>query len=397
MTIALYGGKPEREVKIPYGKQFIDESDVNAVKESLTSSYLTTGPAVEKFESKLCELTGARYAIAVSNGTAALHAACYAAGIREGDEVITTPITFAASVNSILYCGGTPVFADVNSKTWNIDPNKIEEKITGKTKAVIAVDFTGQVVQLNEIREICRNHNLVLIEDAAHSIGSKYNSVPVGCIADMTTFSFHPVKTVTCGEGGAILTNDKGFYRKMKMFRNHGITRDPNLLSRQLFDGYMEQVELGYNYRLTDIQAALGTSQLKKLGRFCARRNEVVRRYNEAFSEVPGIIIQEEIPESDTCRHLYIIRINTDMFRVSRSEIMKAISAENIGVQVHYIPVYFHPYYQALGYEKGLCPIAEKLYEEIISIPLYYSLNDEDVESVIRAVSKVLAYYSKED
>lgn len=395
MLLAINGGKPTRNEFIPYGKQYIDIDDINSVNEALRSPYLTTGPEVVEFQNELCELTGAKYAVAISNGTAALHAACYAAGISEGDEVITTPITFAASANCILYCGGTPVFADIDQETWNIDPNKIEEKITSKTKAVIAVDFTGQAVQINEIKAICERHKLVFIEDAAHSIGTKYNGIPVGSHADMTTFSFHPVKTITCGEGGAILTDDDVLYNKLMLFRSHGITRDEKLLTHMPFNGYNEQIDLGYNYRMTDFQAALGISQLKKIDMFSKRRKEIVNRYNEAFSEMPELIIQKEIKESDTTRHLYIIRINSEKLTAGRNEIYKSLNAENIGLQVHYIPVYFHPYYQKLGYQHGLCPNAEELYEEIITIPLYYSLLDEDVESVIEAVKKVINYYRK--
>jgi len=395
MLPAIVGGQPTRKDFIPYGKQYIDEEDIQAVNEVLKSPYLTTGPKVEEFEKKLCEFTGAKYAVAISNGTSALHAACYAAGITTGDEVITTPITFAASANCILYCGGTPVFADIDPDTWNISPKEIEKKITCKTKAVIAVDFTGQAVQLDEIREICKKHKLILIEDAAHSIGTKYNGVPVGGIADLTTFSFHPVKTITCGEGGAILTNNKEFYKKMQMFRSHGITRETNIMTKNPYNGYNEQIELGYNYRMTDFQAALGSSQLSKLEIFSQRRSEIVKQYNEAFSKMPQITIQKEIPESDTTRHLYIIRINSDSLKVGREEIYKAINAENVGLQVHYMPVYHHPYYQKLGYKKGLCPVAESLYEEIITIPLYYSLTNEDIESIINAITKVVDYYRK--
>ncbi|NMA49296.1 MAG: UDP-4-amino-4,6-dideoxy-N-acetyl-beta-L-altrosamine transaminase [Tissierellia bacterium] len=395
MLPAILGGKPTRKEFIPYGKQYIDEKDIQAVNEVLKSPYLTTGPKVQEFEMKLCELTGAKYAVAISSGTSALHAACYAVGITTGDEVITTPITFAASANCVLYCGGKPVFADIDPETWNIAPKEIEEKITNKTKAVIAVDYTGQAVQLDKIIEICKRHKLILIEDAAHSIGTKYKGVPVGGIADLTTFSFHPVKTITCGEGGAILTNNEEFYKKMQLFRSHSITRDTGLMSQNPFSGYNEQIALGYNYRMTDFQAALGSSQLEKLWIFSKRRSEIVNKYNEAFSKIPQLTIQKEIPESETTRHLYIIRIKSDLLKVGRNEIYKALNAENVGLQVHYIPVYYHPYYQTLGYEKGICPVAEELYEEIITIPLFYSLTDEDVKSIIDAVTKIINYYRK--
>lgn len=375
---------------IPYGKQYIDDSDLKAVRDVLQSDYLTTGPQVVAFEDKLCQLTGAIHAVAVSNGTAALHAACYAAGIKVGDEVITTPITFAASANCVLYCGGTPVFADIDRETWNIDPNEIRKKITAKTKAVIAVDFTGQVVAIDEIRAICDEHHLIFIEDAAHSIGSKYKSVPVGNMADLTTFSFHPVKTVTCGEGGAVLTNDEVLYEKVSLFRSHAITRDKNELTQNLYPGYNEQIDLGYNYRLNDIQAALGSSQLSKLERFVRRRKEIVEKYNAAFAEIPELIIQKEIGESDSAKHLYIIRLNPEKTTIKRSEMMAILDSYNIGTQVHYMPVYYHPYYQKLGYQKGICPNAEALFEEIISIPLYYAMTDEDVDYIIESIRQIL-------
>lgn len=392
---AIIGGKPASKVFIPYGKQCIDENDVNAVTEVLYSDYLTTGPKVSEFEKALCELTGSKYAVAISNGTAALHAACFAAGIKTGDEVITTPLTFAASANCVLYCGGFPVFADINADTWNIDPREVEKKITSKTKAVLAVDFTGQAVQVDEIREICKRYNLIFIEDAAHSLGTKYSGEYVGNLADLTTFSFHPVKTVTCGEGGAVLTSDKEYYEKMMLFRSHSITRDKDKLNQLLFDGYNEQIDLGYNYRLTDIQAALGISQLKKLQLFSKRRNEIVGYYNEAFSKMPQIIIQKEIYESETTRHLYIIRLNKEQLQINRNEFIKALNAENIGTQVHYIPVYYHPYYQSLGFQKGICPIAEEIYDDIITIPLFYSMTDEDVDCVVKAVRRIVNYYAK--
>lgn len=375
---------------IPYGKQYIDESDLKAVSDVLQSDYLTTGPQVIAFEDKLCQVTGSTHAVAVSNGTAALHAACYAAGIEAGDEVITTPITFAASANCILYCGGTPVFADIDPETWNIDPNEIRKKITAKTKAVIAVDFTGQVVAIDEIRAICDEHQLIFIEDAAHSIGSKYKNIPVGNLADLTTFSFHPVKTITCGEGGAVLTNDEALYKKVSLFRSHAITRDRNELTQNLYPGYNEQVALGYNYRLTDIQAALGSSQLMKLEQFVLRRKEIVNKYNAAFAEMPEIIIQKEINESDSAKHLYVIRLNSKKTTLKRSEMMEILGSYNIGTQVHYMPVYYHPYYQKLGYQKGICPIAEALFEEIISIPLYYTMTDDDVAYVIETIRQIL-------
>ncbi len=393
-TLAIDGGKPVREKAIYYGHQYLDDEDIQAVVNVLKSDYLTCGPEIEKLEKKLCDITGAKYAVAISSGTAALHAACYAAGIGQGDEVITTPMTFAASANCVLYCDGVPVFADIDPETYNIAPEEIKKKVSSKTKAIVAVDFTGQAAELDSIRQICRDHHLVLIEDAAHSIGTKYQGVPVGRIADMTTFSFHPVKTVTGGEGGAILTDSEEYYRKLLLFRAHGITRDRALMDQKPDgDWYYQQIDLGYNYRMTDIQAALISSQLDKLELFKSRRRYIVNRYNEAFADIPEIIIQKEIEGSDTVRHLYIIQLDINKLKAAREEIFNALKAENVYCNVHYIPVYYFPYYKNLGYEKGICPNAEKLYEQIISIPLYYAMTDEDIESVICAVKRVIDYY----
>ncbi len=395
--LAIHGGSPVRSERIYYGRQYIDEDDCTAVRSVLLSDFLTTGPQIAELERKLCEITGAKYAVAIVNGTAALHAACYAAGINSGDEVITTPMTFAASANCVLYCGGTPVFADIDSDTYNISPASIRGRITPRTKAIIAVDFTGQAARLDEIREICREYGLVFIEDAAHSIGTTLNGKPIGGIADMTTFSFHPVKTVTGGEGGAILTNDADLYKKLVLFRTHGITRNPDEMTKES-EGpwYYEQLELGYNYRMTDFQAALISSQLNKLPVFAARRKAIVICYDKAFSEIPGIVLQKEIPQSDSVRHLYVMQLNLDWLNCTRREFFDAMAAENVVPNVHYVPVYYHPYYKKLGYKKGLCPNAERLYERILSIPLYYSMTDDDVESVIRAVRKVAGFYRKE-
>lgn len=394
--LAINGGTPVRSTTIGYGRQYIDEADIAAVVETLQSPALTCGPKITELEKKLCEVTGAKYAVVVSNGTAALHIAAMAAGIGPGDEVIVSPITFAASANCVLYCGGTPVFADINPKTYNIDPASIRAKITDRTKAIVAVDFTGQAVELDEIRAICKEYNLILIEDAAHSIGTKYNGQPVGSIADMTTFSFHPVKTVTSGEGGAVTTNDEELYRKLRLYPTHGITRNQEEMCNPSDAGwYYEQVYLGYNYRMTDIQAALLISQLDKLPAFSYRRKEIVAKYNEVFKQMPEIMVQEEIAESDTTRHLYILRLNTELLKCDRREFFDALRAENIGTQVHYIPVYWHSYYEKLGYKKGLCPEAEKLYSQILSLPLFYSMTDEDIEDVIKAVKKIVSYYRK--
>ena len=314
--LAIYGGEPIRKEQIRYGKQFIDEADLKAVNDTLLSDYITSGPQVEKLEQKLCDFTGARYAVAVSNGTAALHVACIAAGLKSGDEVITTPMTFVASANCALYCGAKPVFADIDRETYNISPQCILEKITERTKAVVAVDFTGQAAELDEIKRICKERRLILIEDAAHAIGTKYKGIPIGNVSDMTTFSFHPVKTVTGGEGGAVLTNDKNLYDKLYMMRSHAITRDAEFMVNPSDDyWYYEQIELGYNYRMTDFQAALVSSQLNKLNMFSTRRKEIVHKYNEAFGDMPEIVLQREIEESDTTRHLYILQLNLEKLK----------------------------------------------------------------------------------
>lgn len=395
--LAIDGGIPVRKDKLFYGKQWIDENDIVAVYEVLRSEYITCGPKVSELERLLEEYTGAKHAVAVSNGTAALHCACIAAGVGHGDEVITTPLTFAASANCALYCGARPVFADVDPETYNIDPASIEAHITDKTKAVVAVDFTGQAVKIREIREICDRHGLIFFEDAAHSIGTKYDGKMVGSLADITTFSFHPVKTVTSGEGGAVLTNDDGLYQKIVLAHTHGITHDEDLMEETPHEGmwYYEQVSLGYNYRMTDFQAALLISQLGKIEKFKERRQEIVKRYNEAFAEIPEIIVQKEIPESDTCRHLYIIRLDLKKLSCTRRQFFDAMSAENVQCQVHYVPVYWFPYYRHLGYEKGLCPVAEEIYKGILSIPLYPRLTDQDVEDVIHVVKKVVENYRK--
>ena len=393
---AICGGTPVRDTKLFYGHQYIDDADIQAVVDVLKSDYLTCGPKITELEEKLCKLTGAKYAVVCSNGTAALHMACMAAGVEPGDEVITTPITFAASANCALYCGAKPVFADINDRTYNIDPEKVKEVTTDKTKAVVAVDFTGQSVELDALKAHCKENNLVLIEDGAHVIGTKYKGQPNGSIADMTTFSFHPVKTVTGGEGGAVMTNNEEYYQKLLLARSHGITRDTALMEEEPHGGwYYEQVDLGYNYRMTDMQAGLLISQLDKLPMFSQRRKEIVAKYNEAFLQMPEIQVQEEIPESDTTRHLYILRIRPEMLKINRREFFDALAAENIMCNVHYIPTYYFPHYQRLGYEKGICPKAEKLYDEMMSLPLYYGMTDQDADDVITAVKKVVDYYRK--
>lgn len=395
-TIALHGGEPVRKTRLSYGHQHIDEDDIRAVTEVLRSDFLTCGPKVPELEARLCGLTGAPHCVTVSNGTAALHVACLAAGIGPGDEVITTPITFAASANAVLYCGGTPVFADIDPRTYTLFPQSVEERITPRTKAVIAVDFTGQSCDYDALRVICQKHHLLLIEDAAHSLGTVYRGTPVGSLADLTTFSFHPVKTVTAGEGGAVMCRSPELAQRALLYARHGITRDPALLQEEgNSNWYYEEQLLGYNYRLTDLQCALALSQLEKLDRFAARRKELVRAYQEAFRELPEAVLQEENEGSDSVRHLYILCLRLEGLRCGRREFYDALQAENIGVNVHYIPVYYFPYYRSLGYRKGLCPNAEAYYETCLTLPLFYGMTEADQRDVIEAVQKVAAYYRK--
>ena len=393
----MLGDRLEAMEKLYYGKQTIEDDDIKAVVDTLKSPLITCGPKVDELEKELCEYTGARYAVAVSNGTAALHCACIAAGIGPGDEVITTPMTFAASANCVLYCGARPVFADINPETYNIDPDSIRKCITSRTKAIIAVDFTGQVVEADKIRKICDEYGLIFIEDAAHSIGSSYNGTKVGNIADITTFSFHPVKTITGGEGGAVLTNDENLYNKISLAHTHGITHDEAMMKDLPHEGmwYYEQISLGYNYRMTDFQAALLISQLGKLERFKKRRKEIVDYYDSELKNVDGIIIQKEIEQSDTCRHLYIIRLDENVLSCTRREFFDEMGSRGVQPQVHYVPVYWFPYYQKLGYKKGLCPNAERIYKGIMSIPLYPLLTEEEMKYVVDVIKSIVEKYKR--
>lgn len=371
-------------MRIPYGRQSIDESDIQAVVDVLRSDYLTTGPGVLEFERAVCAYTGAKYAVAISNGTAALHAACFAAGIGPGDEVILPPLTFAASANCVLYCGGTPVFADVDEKTYNMDPEEIKRKITEKTKAIIAVHLAGHPCDMDRILAIARKHRLLVIEDAAHALGAKYNGKKIGVISDMTTFSFHPVKPITTGEGGMIVTDNEKFYQSLCLFRSHGITRDASLMKKNDGPWFYQQLYLGYNYRITDIQCALGVSQMKKLDAFIGRRREIAERYDKAFADCNNIIVPYRLPKTESGWHLYIIQVKN----CDRREVFEKLQADGIGVNVHYIPVYFHPYYQEHGYQNVHCPKAEEIYSHIISLPLYPGLTEKDQEYVIQKVKE---------
>lgn len=381
---------PVRNTYLPYARQMIDDEDIEAVVKVLKSDYLTTGPVVKEFEKQIADYVGAKFAVAFSSGTAALHGACFAAGIGPGDEVITSPITFAASANCILYQKGKPVFADIDDRSYNISPEKIEQMITDKTRAIIPVDFTGQPAELEEIMNIAKKYNLVVIEDSAHALGARYKKQKVGSISDMTMFSFHPVKHITTGEGGMITTDNEHYYQKLILFRSHGITRDPSLLKGGNETWYYEMQYLGHNFRMTDIQAALGISQLKKLEDFIKIRRNLVSIYNHSFKDMETVQIPFQEKDGESSWHLYVLRLHSNKLSTERNKIIEALLEQNIGVNVHYIPVYLHPYYQQLGYKKGLCPIAEKLYEEIITLPLFPGMKEKDVMDVIAAVKKVI-------
>ena len=377
---------------IPYGRQSIDDDDINAVVDVLRSDYLTTGPKVSEFEKCVADYVCAKYAVAVSNGTAALHVACLAAGIREGDEVITSPITFAASANCVLYCGGTPVFADIKKDTYNIDPEDIERKITDKTKAIIPVHYTGQPCEMDAIHEIARKHNLIVIEDGAQVISGEYKGRKVGALSDMTTFSFHPVKPVTTGEGGMVMTDNKELYDRLKLFRTHGITREDEYLenkSMPVNDGawYYEQLELGFNYRITDIQCALGISQMKKLDGFAEHRRKLAALYDKLLANCDNVVIPYQHPDCLSSYHLYMIKVPADR----RKEIFNKLREAGIGVNVHYIPVYKLPYYQKHGFKDVCCPNAEEFYSRAITLPLYADMTEEQVEYVAKVIKDIFA------
>lgn len=371
---------------IPYGRQSIDEEDIQAVVDVLRSDYLTTGPKVAEFERTVADYVGAQYAVAVSNGTAALHIACLAAGIKPGDEVITSPITFAASANCVLYCGGTPVFADIKKDTYNIDPEDMERKITPNTKAVIPVHYTGQPCEMEAIHEIAKKHDLIVIEDGAQVISGEYKGQRVGALSDMTTFSFHPVKPVTTGEGGMVTTNDRDLYEKLKLFHTHGITREEAFLNKNDGPWYYEQLELGYNYRITDIQCALGICQMKKLDFFAAKRRKLAARYDKGFAGNYNIIVPYQHPDCLSSYHLYMIQVPASI----RREVFEELRKAGIGVNVHYIPVYKHPYYQAHGYSDVCCPNAEAFYARAITLPLFADMTEEQVDYVVEQTVRIV-------
>ena len=393
-TLAIHGGTPVRETLLPYGRQSLDEEDIQAAVEVLKSDWLTTGPKVGEFEERFAAWVVAKYGVSFSSGTAALHAAAFAAGLKSGDEAITTPMTFCATANCVLYQGATPVFADVSADTLNLDPREVSKKISSRAKAVIAVDYAGHPADLIALRDLTAQHGLVLIEDACHALGAEHLGKRVGGLADMTVFSFHPVKHLTTGEGGMVTTNDPKLAEILRRFRNHGISSEAR--ERQASgQWFYEMVLLGFNYRLTDIACALGISQLKKLEANLARRRAIAARYTRAFCELPGVVVPVVRDTVVPAWHLYPIRLKLEALSAGRAEVFRALRAENLGVNVHYIPVHQHPYYlERFGYKGGEYPVAEDAYERLISLPMFHAITDQDTEDVVAAVNKVLEAFA---
>jgi len=394
-TLAIHGGKPVRQKLLPYGRQSLDDADIQSVVEVLKSDWLTTGPKVGEFEERFAEWVGARHAVSFSSGTAALHGAAFAAGLAPGDEAITTPLTFCATANCILYQRAMPVFADVSPDTLNLDPGEVSRKLSARVKAIIAVDYAGHPAALDELGEIAKGQGLILIEDACHALGAEFQGKRVGGIADMTVFSFHPVKHLTTGEGGMVATNDARLAETLRRFRNHGISSEARE-RQEAGQWFYEMVLLGFNYRLTDIACALGLSQLSKLSANLARRRQIAAHYTAAFRVLPGLIPPSVRAEVNPAWHLYPVRLDLAKLVVDRAQIFRALRAENIGVSVHYIPVHLHPYYRdQLDHRDGECPVAEAAYERLISLPMFHGMTDADVADVIEAVCKVIANYAR--
>ena len=394
-SLAIEGGAPVRPKLLPYGHQSVDEEDIRAVVDVLRGDWLTTGPMVAEFEHGFAKTVHAGEAVAVSSGTAALHAAMFALNIGPGDEVIVPAMTFAATANCVVYQVGTPIFADVDPDTLLLNPAQVESRITSRTRAVIAVDYAGQPCDYDALRKVADSHKLVLVADACHAIGGSFRERPVGSLADLSTFSFHPVKHVTTGEGGMITTDDPERARRMRTFRNHGITTD----SRQREERgswFYEMTELGYNYRMTDFQCALGLSQLAKLPPWIARRREIAAVYDRAFTDLPEVRPLRVRPEVGHAYHLYVVELQLERLKVDRARIFAALRAENIGVNVHYIPVHLHPFYrQRFGTGPGSFPVAEKAYDRLLTLPLFPAMSEGDAADVVQALTKVIGAYRK--
>ena len=370
---------------LPYGRQTIGEDDIFAVAEVLRSDWLTTGPKVDEFECAFAEHVGAARAVAVSSGTAALHAAMFAVGIRPGDEVVVPPMTFAASANCVVFQGGTPAFCDVEEDTLLLDSALVEEKISAHTKAIVAVDYAGQPCDYDTLRRIADDHGLVLVADACHAPGATYKGRSVGTLADLSAFSFHPVKHLTTGEGGMVATNDAGLAKRMRAFRNHGIQTDFRERTEK-GTWFYEMTELGYNYRITDFQCALGLSQLRKLAGWVERRSEIAKRYDEAFAGERGVEPLARRADRTHAYHLYVVRVGPEA-TPGRKAVFGKLRESGIGANVHYIPVHLHPFFrERFGTGPGLCPVAEAAYEEILSLPMFPAMSDADTERVIEAV-----------
>lgn len=378
---------------LPYGRQTISEDDIQAVVEVLRSDWLTTGPMVERFERAVAERVGVAAAVAVSSGTAALHAAAFALGLGPGDEVIVPAMTFAATANCVVYQGATPVFADVDPETLLLGPEQVEARITSRSRAIIAVDYAGQPCDYEGLRAVARRHGLALVADASHALGAADRGRPVGSLADLSTFSLHPVKPITSGEGGLITTDERDLALRMRQFRNHGITTDHRQRTAAGAWHY-EMVALGYNYRLTDLQCALGLSQLAKLDAWAARRQQIAHRYGRRLAATPGIRPLAVRDGVSHARHLYVVRVDRDTAGLDRSELFTALRAAGIGAAVHYIPVHLHPFYRdRFGTRPGLCPVAEAAYEEILSLPLFSAMTDAEVDFVVTTIERVLGNY----
>jgi len=384
-ALALHGGSPVRATLLPYGRQAITDADIQAVVEVLRSDWLTTGPKVSEFEEAFAERVGSKHAVSFSSGTAALHAAAFGAGLQSGDEAITTPMTFCATANSVIYQGAKPVFADICPDTLNIDPEQIADNINSRTRAILAVDYAGHPADLQAILQLAEQHGLIVIEDASHALGAEYRGHRVGSISDLTVFSFHPVKHLTTGEGGMVTTELGELAERLRRFRNHGIGSDAR--QRQAAGHWhYEMVLLGFNYRLSDISCALGLSQLHCLQANLARRREIARQYSAVLDATPGVVPPVVRTEVNPAWHLYPVRLDLEKLTADR--------AENIGVNVHYIPVHRHPFYRdRFGYKGGEYPVAEKAYEQLISLPMFHGMSDQDVEDVIRALLKVLGHF----
>jgi perosamine synthetase len=392
--LAIDGGNPVRETLLPYARQCVDEDDRLAVDAVLKSDWLTTGPKVKEFESAVAQYTGATECVAVNTGTAALHAALWAAGIGAGDEVIVPAISFVASANCVLYVGATPVFADLSPDTLNLDPEDVQRKLTPRTKAMVAVDFAGHPCDHDALRAIADQHGLVIIGDAAHSLGAIYKGRKVGTLQDITTLSFHPVKHVTTGEGGMVLTNDARIAKRVRSFRHHGI--DVDLHARNKTNSWeYDIVDLGFNYRLPDINCALGVSQLTKSDRWLERRRSIVAAYHEALHDLPMLQLPEQRADCLSAWHLYVVRLNLETIKATRSQVFAALRAENIGVNVHYIPIPWMTHYANLGYKRGQWQVAEGEYERVISLPIYPSMTNQDVADVVAAIIKIWSNYRR--